>query len=44
MKILFVTPEVADFIQIGGLAAVSAALPGAMRPFADIRLVLPGLY
>jgi starch synthase len=42
MRILFATPEVSDFIQVGGLAAVSAALPRALRDFADIRLIIPG--
>lgn len=42
MKILFATPETSDFIQVGGLAAVSAALPRALRGFADIRIVIPG--
>lgn len=42
MRILFATPETCDFIQVGGLAAVSAALPRALRPLADIRIVVPG--
>jgi starch synthase len=42
MKVLFATPEVSDFVQVGGLAAVSAALPRALRRFADIRIVTPG--
>ncbi len=41
-RILFVTPELEDFIQVGGLAAVSAALPRALRNLADARIVLPG--
>jgi starch synthase len=41
MKILFATPEVSDFVQVGGLAAVSAALPRALQAFADIRVVIP---
>jgi hypothetical protein len=36
------TPEVSDFIQVGGLGAVSAALPRALRGFADIRVIIPG--
>ena len=40
MRILFATPEVSDFIQVGGLAAVSAALPRALRDLADIRLII----
>jgi starch synthase len=42
MKILFATPETSDFVQVGGLGAVSAALPRALRNFADIRVVIPG--
>jgi glycogen synthase len=29
-------------VQVGGLAAVSAALPRALLPLADIRIVVPG--
>ena len=42
MKGLFVTTEMDDFIRVGGLAAVSAALPRALRPWGDIRIILPG--
>ena len=42
MRILFATPETCDFVQVGGLAAVSAALPRALLPLADIRVVVPG--
>jgi starch synthase len=42
MRILFATPEVSDFVQVGGLAAVSSALPRALQGLADIRLVIPG--
>src|SRR3974390_1526643 len=31
-----------DFVRVGGLAAVSAALPRALRPWADTRILLPG--
>ncbi len=31
-----------DFVRVGGLAAVSAALPRALRPWTDIRILLPG--
>jgi starch synthase len=31
-----------DFVRVGGLAAVSAALPRALRPWTDIRVLLPG--
>ena len=42
MKVLFVTTEMDDFVRVGGLAAVSAALPRALRPWSDIRIMLPG--
>lgn len=42
MRILFATPEVSDFIQVGGLAAVSAGLPRALRDFAEVRVIIPG--
>ena len=42
MRVLFVTTEMDDFVRVGGLAAVSAALPRALRPWADIRVLLPG--
>jgi starch synthase len=41
-KILFATSEIADFVQTGGLAAVSASLPRALRPGCDARVILPG--
>jgi starch synthase len=41
-RILFVTPEFDDFVRVGGLAAVSAALPRALRRVCDIRIVMPG--
>ena len=44
MKVLFVTTEMDDFIRVGGLAAVSAALPRALRPWADVRVLLPGYH
>ncbi|MGA7809334.1 glycogen synthase GlgA [Bradyrhizobium sp.] len=42
MKVLFVTTEMDDFVRVGGLAAVSAALPRALRQWSDIRIMLPG--
>jgi starch synthase len=39
---LFVTTEMDDFVRVGGLAAVSAALPRALRPWSDVRIMLPG--
>src|SRR3954463_8428838 len=31
-----------DFVRVGGLAAVSAALPRALRRWSDVRVMLPG--
>ena len=42
MKVLFVTTEMDDFVRVGGLAAVSAALPRALRLQNDVRIFLPG--
>ena len=42
MKVLFVTTEMDDFVRVGGLAAVSAALPRALRRWSDVRVMLPG--
>jgi starch synthase len=41
-RILFVTSEFDDFVRVGGLAAVSAALPRALRRTCDIRVFVPG--
>jgi starch synthase len=41
-RVLFVTPEIADFVQTGGLGEVSAALPRALRAFSDTRVLIPG--
>jgi starch synthase len=41
-RVLFVSPEFDDFVRVGGLAAVSAALPRALNPLCDIRVVIPG--
>jgi starch synthase len=41
-RILFVTSEMDDFVRVGGLAAVSAALPRALAPVCDIRVLVPG--
>jgi starch synthase len=42
MRILFVTPEMEDFVQTGGLGAVASALPRALRNVSDVRVVIPG--
>jgi starch synthase len=41
-RVLFATPEMSDFIKVGGLGLVSAALPRALRSFADARVLIPG--
>ena len=41
-KVLFVTSELADFVKVGGLGEVSAALPRALRGQCDIRVLIPG--
>src|SRR6202790_5126791 len=42
LRVLFVTTEMDDFVRVGGLAAVSAALPRALRIWSDVRILLPG--
>lgn len=42
IRTLFVTPEFEDYVRVGGLASVSAALPRALTNSTDVRLVLPG--
>ena len=41
-KILFVTSEFADYVKVGGLGEVSAALPRTLRNKCDMRVLLPG--
>jgi starch synthase len=42
-KILYVTPEISDFVKAGGLGDVSAALPRALRAaYCDVRVLIPG--
>lgn len=41
-KILFVSPELADLIKVGGLGDVSASLPRAMSADHDVRVLIPG--
>ena len=41
-RILFATPEMSDFVKVGGLGLVSAALPRALKSFADARVLIPG--
>ncbi|MGR4067220.1 glycogen synthase GlgA [Billgrantia sp. C5P2] len=40
-RILFVTPEIADFVKVGGLGDVSSALPRALAAHHDIRILIP---
>lgn len=41
-RVLFVTTEIADYIKAGGLGDVSAALPRALKPSYDVRVLMPG--
>ena len=41
-RVLFVTPESGDFLQAGGLGAISASLPRALRRDCDVRVLAPG--
>ena len=41
-RILFVTSEISDYVQTGGLGEVSAALPRALASLCDVRILLPG--
>jgi starch synthase len=41
-KVLYVTPEISDFVKAGGLGDVAAALPRALRGLCDVRVLLPG--
>ena len=41
-RVLFVTSEMSDFVQVGGLGAVSASLPRALGRYGDVRVMLPG--
>jgi starch synthase len=41
-RILFVTPEMADYVKSGGLGEVSAALPRTLRQQYEVRVLVPG--
>ncbi|MGB4484698.1 MAG: glycogen synthase GlgA [Pseudomonas veronii] len=41
-KVLFVTSELAGLVKTGGLGDVSAALPRALHPLHDVRVLMPG--
>lgn len=40
-RILFVTSEFGDYVKVGGLGEVSAALPRALHRHHDIRILVP---
>src|SRR5438874_2309773 len=43
MRVLYITSEVFPFAKTGGLADVSASLPGALKELGiDLRLLVPG--
>lgn len=42
MRVLFVAPEMDDFVQTGGLAAVASALPRALKYMSNVRVIIPG--
>lgn len=41
-RILFVTPEMSDFVKTGGLGEVAGALPRALTRHYDVRVLMPG--
>jgi starch synthase len=41
-RVLFVSTEFEDFVRVGGLASVSAALPRALSACCDVRVLIPG--
>lgn len=41
-RVLFVTPEMSDFVKVGGLGEVSAALPRSLHRQQDVRVLIPG--
>lgn len=41
-RILFITSEMADYVKVGGLGEVSAALPRALGDAFDVRVLIPG--
>ena len=42
MRVLFAASEFEDFVRVGGLASVSAALSRALKRNHDVRVMLPG--
>lgn len=41
-RILYATPEMADFVKTGGLGEVAGALPRSLRKTFDVRVLIPG--
>lgn len=41
-NVLFVSAEMADFVKTGGLGDVAAALPRALQPLCNVRVLIPG--
>ena len=41
-RVLFITSEMADYVKVGGLGEVSAALPRALSDSYDVRVLIPG--
>ncbi len=41
-RILYATPEMADFVKTGGLGEVAGSLPRALRHHYDVRVLIPG--
>lgn len=41
-RVLYATPEIADYVKSGGLGEVSATLPRALMARCDVRVLIPG--
>ena len=41
-RVLYATPEMADFVKTGGLGEVAGSLPRALRRLYDVRILIPG--
>src|SRR6476620_9993912 len=41
-KLLFVTPEMGEYVKAGGLGEVSSALTRYLRSYCDGRILIPG--
>src|SRR3954447_23053362 len=42
LRILYATPEMADFVKTGGLGEIAGALPRALHRHFDVRVLIPG--